>query len=62
MPCSQPGPVEAAAAEYPVCPESSKTSRAFSRTQSERPGHLGAKAEYEWHPPCNPSVAEASAS
>jgi hypothetical protein len=37
MPCSQPGPREAAAIEYPACPESSKTSRAFSRTSAAGP-------------------------
>jgi hypothetical protein len=37
MPCSQPGPEEAAAGEYPACPELSKTSRAFSRTSAAGP-------------------------
>jgi hypothetical protein len=32
MPCSQPGPEEAAAVENHACPELSETSRAFSRT------------------------------
>jgi hypothetical protein len=37
MPCSQPGPREAAAVEYLDCPESSKTLRAFSRTSAAGP-------------------------
>jgi hypothetical protein len=37
MPCSQLGPREAAAVEYPDCPESSETSRAFSRTSAAGP-------------------------
>jgi hypothetical protein len=37
MPCSQPGPGEAVAVEYPACPESSETSRAFSRTSAAGP-------------------------
>jgi hypothetical protein len=37
MPCYQPGPKEAAAARYPACPESSETSKAFSRTSATGP-------------------------
>jgi hypothetical protein len=37
MPYSQPGPREAAAVEYPAGPESSETSRAFSRTSAAGP-------------------------
>jgi hypothetical protein len=37
MPCSQPGPGEAGAVEYPACLESSETSRAFSRTSAAGP-------------------------
>jgi hypothetical protein len=37
MPCSQPDPREVAATEYPAYPESSKTSRVFSRTSAAGP-------------------------
>jgi hypothetical protein len=37
MPYSEPGPGEVAAVEYPTCPESSETSRAFSRTSADGP-------------------------
>jgi hypothetical protein len=37
MPCSQPGPGEAAAVENPACPELFKTSRAFARTTAAGP-------------------------
>jgi hypothetical protein len=37
MSCSQPGPGGVAAAVYPVCPESSETLRAISRTSAARP-------------------------
>jgi hypothetical protein len=37
MPCSQLGPEEAAAIEYPDGPESFETSRAFSRTSAAGP-------------------------
>jgi hypothetical protein len=37
MPCSRPGPEEAAATKYPACPKSFETSRAFSRTSTAGP-------------------------